>query len=91
MKEEKRNTLKTLVFYAFVFVCILFVNISGKFKSGPCTPNLDVLSIFLIGPVSFILMLVNGIKYFHMERETKFSFYLHFICLLIWILFLRFN
>jgi hypothetical protein len=85
MNQEKRNALLSLIFYVLVTIAIVLINISGKFKSGPCTPNLDVMSFFLIGPISLILLMINGIQIFWMKKQTKYSFFIHLAALIIWI------
>lgn len=91
MEDEKRNAIMSLSFYGLAIVTILYVNLSGQYKSGPCTPNLDIMSVFLIGPVSFILMVLNGLLLSFLHKETKYSFRIHLGVLLIWIMFLILN
>lgn len=88
ISKGKLNAIKTLVFYALAIIAIVLINISGEFKSGPCTPNLDFFSILFLCPVSFVFMMINAVKTFTLNRETKYSFYIHLIFLIPWVYFL---
>lgn len=91
MSQEKKNALKSIVFYIIAILVIVVINISGKFKSGPCTPNLDVLSVFILAILNVILLIINGIKAFVMKKETKFSTIVHLAVLIIWIIYINFK
>lgn len=84
MNQEKRNALKSIIFYAIALSLIALINVSGQFKSGPCTPNLDVLSIFILAVSNMILLIVNGVMAFAMKKETKYSFFVHSFVLITW-------
>ncbi|PSR54097.1 hypothetical protein AHMF7605_11475 [Adhaeribacter arboris] len=84
---EKRNAIKSLIFYGIYITVIILINASGAFKSGPCTPNLDILSIFLIGPISLILLIKNLGKLFA-KHPTKYSTLIHGVGLLTWMVIL---
>ncbi|WP_175621670.1 hypothetical protein [Chryseobacterium schmidteae] len=85
MNQEKKNALKSIVFYVIAILVIALINISGKFKSGPCTPNLDVLSVFIFIILNVILLIINGVKAFVMKKETKLSTIVHLAVLIIYI------
>lgn len=91
MNQEKRNALLSITFYSIAIITIIITNTSSQFKSGPCTPNLDLLSFLLIGPLSFILLVINGILAFGMEKQTKYSFLIHLLALIIWVMILLVN
>lgn len=91
MSQEKKNALKSIVFYIIAILVIVVINISGKFKSSPCTPNLDVLSVFILAILNVILLIINGIKAFVMKKETKFSTIVHLAVLIIWIIYINFK
>jgi hypothetical protein len=84
MNKEKDNALMSISFYIISILIIVSINYSGKFKSGPCTPNLDVLSIFLLAIFNVILLIVNAVMAFGMKKQTKYSFFIHLIVLIIW-------
>ena len=86
MNRETRNVLLTLTYYASVAIIVGLINSSDQFKSGPCTPNLDVLSFFLALLISFILLIINGILAFVKKKPTKYSFFIHSIVLISWLL-----
>ncbi|AZA75064.1 hypothetical protein EG358_15385 [Chryseobacterium indoltheticum] len=91
MSQEKKNAIKSIVFYLIAILIIVLINVSGKFKSGPCTPNLDVLSVFILAILNVILLIINGIKAFIMKKETKLSTILHLTVIVIWIIVLLIN
>jgi hypothetical protein len=77
--SELRNAAKTMMFYGVATLIIILINISGLFKSGPCSPNLDVLSVFFIGPISFILFLWNLYLRVLSKRLTLYSLLIHLV------------
>lgn len=77
MTNEKRNALKTVWFYVVALPLTVIINMSGAFKSGPCTPNLDVVSVLLLALLTILLLFINGFLAFGLERETKYSFFIH--------------
>lgn len=91
MSEEKKNALKSIVFYLIAILIIVAINISGKFKSGPCTPNLDVLSMFTVFILNVILLIINFIKAFIMKRKNRLSVVVHLVALLILIILSNFK
>lgn len=91
MNQEKRNALISIGFYVLFIMVIIAINVSGKFKSGPCTPNLDFLSVFLLVILNVVLLLINGIRAFLLGKETRLSFVVHLAALLIGIVCVMFN
>lgn len=91
MSQEKKSALKSIMFYLIAILTIIVINVSGKFKSGPCTPNLDVLSVFILAILNVILLIINGIKAFIMKKETKLSTIVHLAVLIIWIIYINFK
>ena len=89
MNPEKKNALKSIIFYAIAILTIVAINVSGKFKSGPCTPNLDVFSVFIVVALNVILLIVNAIKAFVMKKQTRLSFVVHFVALIVFIIFIN--
>ncbi|OBW42722.1 hypothetical protein AB670_00935 [Chryseobacterium sp. MOF25P] len=89
MSQEKKNALKSIMFYLIAILTIIVINVSGKFKSGPCTPNLDVLLVFILAILNVILLIINGIKAFIMKKETKLSTIVHLAVLIIWIIYIN--
>ena len=88
MNTEKRNALLTTIFYVISIITVVSINLSGKFKSGPCTPNLDFFSIILVAILSIILLIINAILAFGLKRETKYSFFIHLFVIIICIAYL---
>ena len=91
MNQEKNNAIKSIVLYVIAILIIVLINISGKFKSGPCTPNLDVLSVFIFIILNVILLIINGIKAFAMKKEMRLSIIVHLAVLIIWIIYINFK
>lgn len=79
------NTMVTIIFYLFSIVMIIIANTSDEFKSGPCSPNLDLISFFVIGPISFILAWIYGVVTFIYKKATRTSFFIHLLSFLIWL------
>ena len=86
MDPKSKNALVSAAFYFIAIIAIIVFNVSDEFKSGPCTPNFDIFSVFLLGPLSAILLIKNGIQTFLLKRETSYSFRIHLIALLIWVI-----
>ena len=84
LTDQMKNTLLTLLFYLVAVSLIVWFNLSGQFKSGPCTPNLDGLSYFILGPLSFLLMGINGVLAYYFQKPTKPSFFIHLLALSVW-------
>jgi len=71
--------------YAMTFLLVWFCRLN--FKSGPCTPNLDIFSWFIATAVSFIL-LVKSIVRFVISRDKRrmYSFSIHLVAFgLLWL------
>lgn len=88
MATGNRNFLITIGFYIISVSAIILINKSGQFKSGPCTPDLDILSFFILGSLSLILLIINGILAFGFKRNTQQSFNTHIVAFTIWTIYL---
>lgn len=86
MNEEKTNVQFSILFYVISAAIIAIINVSGEFKSGPCAPNLDVVSYLLVAFSSVILLIINGFKAFVMNKQTKYSFFIHLAVLTLWLI-----
>ncbi|MES2275491.1 MAG: hypothetical protein V4592_05685 [Bacteroidota bacterium] len=51
--------LYTLIYYVATAALITYIEASGSFRSGPCTPNFDILAPVLLFGVSCILLIAN--------------------------------
>jgi hypothetical protein len=91
MNQEKRNALLSITFYFIAVLTIILINFSGKFKSGPCTPNLDFFSVIFLGLLNLILLIINGVLAFVMKKQTKYSFFIHLLATTIGIILLFMN
>ncbi len=85
MSPEKRNAILTTVFYITAILIIFAINISGQFKSYH-SPNLDLISIFLVVVINIILLVINAVLLIN-KRPVKSSFLIHLSFTIFWILF----
>lgn len=46
MNREKRNAILSLTFYVVAVIAAILINVSGQFKSGPCTPGQTHINLF---------------------------------------------
>jgi hypothetical protein len=58
----KKPVYRTLLYYVVVIVVVGLFNVLPGFKSGPCTPNFDVLSVFLAFIGTVVLFVINGVR-----------------------------
>jgi hypothetical protein len=91
IRMQNKDMRFTLLFYLVLVTSIILINVSGQFKSGSCTPNLDLLSFFILGPISGLLVIINGLMWIFKIRQTKYSLIIHLFVLTIWIAILTFN
>ncbi len=57
---KRHRLLNTLVYHLISLPIIAYVILSGEFKSGPCTPNLDILAgLYVV--VSFICLIIYSL------------------------------
>ena len=56
--------------YAIVFFAVWFCG--ENFKSGPCTPNLDILSWLVAILFSFACLILCLWQFFTLEKKTQF-------------------
>jgi hypothetical protein len=85
---QMKAAIKTLTFYAASLLIIGLINMSGEFRSGPCAPDLDVLSILCIGPLSLIFLIINIFQKLLSNRPTTYSAVIHSFIFIVWILML---
>jgi len=57
---DTRFLVTRILGYAVVFLCVWYCKLN--FKSGPCTPNLDIFSWLIATALSIILLLKNGVQ-----------------------------
>lgn len=65
-----------------IYICV------KNFRSGPCAPNLDMLSILILVPLSAILVPVNGFR--SIRNKNWLPFLPHLIGFTILLLALKF-
>ena len=91
MTTEQKNTMVPLGLYVVAVLIVLAINLSGRFKSGPCTPNLDLLSFFVLGPISFVSTLIFAYLTFIEKKPYKGAFFVNLSALGAWWIFLHLN
>lgn len=85
---DKKHIIRLLVYYILATGAVAYFMMSGSFKSGPCTPNLDFLSVFLFGIVSLILTGIStymGIK----KRGNIFLLLINLAFFIGWVVFMN--
>lgn len=60
--------MKQVLWYAFAFIDVWYCG--TNFKSGPCTPNLDIFS-WVIASLLSLLLLLKILVEFAFSREKK--------------------
>jgi glucan phosphoethanolaminetransferase (alkaline phosphatase superfamily) len=84
--ESFKSAVKTVLFYAIYY---LVSTIAEQFqKTGPCNPGLGMILLFFLPFITFILLIINLIKYkFYLKKYLKFSIIIHFVALLFFLSF----
>jgi hypothetical protein len=86
LKADKNHITNILLAYLAGFLIIWFCGVN--FKSGPCTPNLDIFSWLIAVGISLLLLIKNLFLALSTKRQTKFySLSIHaiaFVALVIW-------
>jgi len=62
MSLISKPLIYTIAYYFFAIVLTTYIEASGNFKSGPCTPNFDIMAPVLFFGVSCISLLVYTFK-----------------------------
>lgn len=81
---ENKNVFFTILFYAVSIIVVVIINSSGKFKTGPCNPGLDIMSAFLLVVFNIIFLIATAISTFVLKKKTKSLFFIHLSIFLIW-------
>src|SRR5690242_17881380 len=76
-KNTTSPTRHTVIYYIIAIPLLLFVECSGAFKSGPCTPNLDVLFFLLALIVTPVLFVISTVQLIRKGKLYLFSFIIH--------------
>ncbi|MFD0765217.1 hypothetical protein ACFQZI_10175 [Mucilaginibacter lutimaris] len=74
-----KSVYRTLIYYSVTLTAVVLFNILPGFKSGPCTPGLDILSGFVLFLGSIILLGVNLIRLKLKGRAYLPSVIIHFV------------
>jgi len=59
----KVPVLKTIIYFIIVGSIIAYFNLSPGYKTGPCNPGLDIISIFFAWVASIVLAFINIVRY----------------------------
>ena len=79
-----KSTALTLLFY--VSSVLLSILLSYNSHPGPCSPPPGFIVIIFLPFISFILLLVNFNKIKQGDKTKKYSAWIHFIVVLIFLL-----
>jgi hypothetical protein len=77
-----QHTQRTIIYYAIAVPLFIFVEYSGAFKSGPCTPNFDVLFFVLALTVTPILFIISIVRLIRKGKLYLYSFIIHLFAML---------
>lgn len=83
----KKPVFKTVVYYIIVISLIVFFNISGDFKTGPCNPGLDLISVLLAVIITFVLLVINVFLSIRKGKVYLPSLCIHLLVLVLLIIF----
>ena len=72
-----RKPINVGIYYAAAILAILYC--SKYYKTGPCTPNLDILSFLLLLPLSFALLAQSFLRIVTRKQERKIPFFIHIV------------
>lgn len=81
--KQLSATWKLIIFYVVALLLIIYFFRTPGFKSGPCTPNLDLLSYILFG-LTAALLLARSICKVVAKTGTKRLVALNLGALLFW-------
>jgi hypothetical protein len=84
----KKYNYLTLIYYILAIPLLIYFNTSSDFKTGPCTPNLDILSFMLSGVFTLILVGRGTFLLIKNGKLVLFPFLLNLLALIIWLIFL---
>ena len=80
--ETSRYALKRIMGYVVLFATVGFCFVN--FKTGPCTPNLDIVSYLVAGIICLFLLLKNLIRLmFFRNRTNGYSVLIHLFATLV--------
>ena len=69
LTETSWYVLKRIVGYVGLFLTVGFCFIN--FKTGPCTPNLDIASFLVAGSICLFLLLKNLVRLVLFKKRTN--------------------
>ncbi len=76
LSETTRYFLKRFAAYALLFAIIGYCRV--HFRSGPCTPNLDIVTYLMAGIICLVLLIKNGAQAIFWRQQAKaHSFLIH--------------
>jgi hypothetical protein len=84
--HQFKTYLWPIAFYLVGGMLIVFFSKTPGFKSGPCTPGLDVLSWLLFGLVAFGLLVRSILIAIWRKKRDWISLLIHAAALIIWLI-----
>lgn len=80
--DEKHLLQKWSIAYLAMFLLMWYCMVN--FKSGPCSPNLDVLSFLLVSVLNLVFLLASILQFIkEKSREALLPLLVHLIAFLI--------
>jgi uncharacterized membrane protein len=81
LSQTDKNGIYVLSsYYVLALAAVVYFVKSGNFKSGPCNPGLDFVSIFLFLLISFILLIISIYKTIK-NREKKYLLFINIVAI----------
>lgn len=62
MIHKSKPVTYSIICYIIAMLVVCVIRFSGNFKSGPCTPNLDLISFFLAVLISASMVVITLIR-----------------------------
>jgi len=81
---KRKRDFRLVVYHLLSAIAVIYFTTSGSFKSGPCTPNLDVLGFFIATAASIVLTFYSLVMVAR-NRENKYFLFINLAAMLIWL------
>jgi len=79
----EKPAFKTVLYYLIICPIVIYFNTNKNYRSGPCTPNLDVLSFFLAILSTMVLLVINGVLTIRRGKVYLPSLLIHVLVLVV--------
>lgn len=82
----KKPVYRTILYNIIAVILIVFFNLSGNYRSGPCNPGMDVMSFIILFFITIILLIRNAYLVIRKKRQYLPSLLIH--CCIVMIVFI---